>query len=291
MDKKPFKFYVIGDPIDHSLSPIMQNYFLQQLNIAGEYKALHVKSDEIEQAIQFFKDEGVDGFNITAPHKETIYKIADELTIEAQTIGSVNTVRFQDGKIIGHNTDGIGFTTSLQIHDFEITDKKIVLFGAGGAARAVILSLIQGNCNELILLNRNIAKANKLISEITESYPDADIKADSLKNNNIEKYLKTCHLLINSTSVGMGNLTDQSVLPDQRFLNKDILIYDLIYRPYKTKLIHQAEAAQLKWINGLAMLIFQGFESLKFWTNKNVILNDSFYNNVEQLLRRKVCQE
>lgn len=285
------KFYVIGDPIDHSLSPILQRYFLEQFHIIGEYKAKRVSIDKLESAIEFFIQRGVSGVNVTTPLKEKILEFADELTPEAETIGSVNTIQFYDEKVIGHNTDAIGFQQSLAGFDHFVTNKNAIVFGAGGAARAIVIALIRSRCKEIMIVNRNFAKAFDLAKWATDRFPTAQVEALPSENQIIATALPKCHLLVNATTVGIGNLVDRSVLPPAALLPEKMMVYDLIYRPYRTKLIQQAEQQFLLWQNGLDMLIYQGLESLKFWLGQELTLDHARYTELREMLRRETCRE
>jgi len=285
------KFYVIGDPIDHSLSPLLHRFFLERFNIAGEYQAKRVPVDELNSAIDFFIQNNTSGINITTPLKEKIVALTDELTHEAETIGSVNTIKFLDGKIIGHNTDAIGFQQSLLNSGYVLNDKHAIIFGAGGAARSVAVGLIRAQCQKILIVNRNFDKAIGLVNWVTNRFPNAHVEALRNEDQVIEAALQKCQLLVNATTVGMGSLSDQSVLPSAELLHDNMIVYDLIYRPYRTKLIRQAEQKNIPWQNGIDMLIFQGIESLKFWIDRELTLDHTLYVELRNMLRREVCRE
>lgn len=284
-------FYVIGDPIDHSLSPVMHNFFLEKFQINGEYRAKPVKLTDLDDAIKSFIKEGVTGINVTTPHKKNVLKFVDKFTPEAETIGSVNTIKFENNKIIGHNTDAIGFQASLRILNYSFKDKNAIIFGAGGAARAVVAALIREQCRRIILTNRSFEKARQLVEQSLRQSLKIETRAIPIDSEEIYELIASSQLLVNTTTVGMGNLIDKSILPDRIYLHHDLLVYDLIYRPYQTKLIQQAESANVTWVNGLDMLILQGIESLKFWIGKNLTLDDQGYAVLKEKLRREVCQE
>lgn len=285
------KFCVIGDPIDHSLSPLMHSYFLQKFHIKGTYAARQVKIAELGEAIQSFIKEKVNGINVTTPLKGAVLKYVDELTPEANKIGSVNTIKIENKKLIGHNTDAIGFSTSLKVHGFSFKNKNVILFGAGGAARAVTVGLIREQCEKIAIANRTFEKAKTLVNNLSQQFNIINLDAVRLDGNEVNDHIKSSQLLVNSTTVGMGRLKDRSILPNPVCLHKDLLVYDLIYRPYRTQLIHQAESYNVQWINGLDMLICQGIESLKFWLNQDLTLERSLYFEIKDLLRREICQE
>ncbi|MCI0493657.1 shikimate dehydrogenase [candidate division KSB1 bacterium] len=284
-------FYVIGDPIDHSLSPLLHRFFLERFNIAGEYQAKRVPVDELNSAIDFFIQNNTSGINITTPLKEKIIPFTDELTTEAETIGSVNTIKFFDGKIIGHNTDAIGFQQSLLKSGYVLKDKQAIIFGAGGAARAIAVGLIRAQCQKISIINRNFEKAIRLANWVTNRFPNASVEALRNEAHIVEAALQKCHLLLNATTIGMGKMSDQSVLASAELLHDNMLVYDLIYRPYRTKLIRQAEQENIPWQNGMDMLIYQGFESLKFWIDRELTLDHTLYVELRNMLRREVCRE
>ena len=291
MNDSGLKFYVIGDPIDHSLSPVMHNFFLDKFKIIGEYCARQVKLNDLDDTINSFIDEGVTGINVTTPHKKNVLKFIDKFMPEAEAIGVVNTIKFENDKKIGHNTDAIGFQASLRILNYSVKHKNAIIFGAGGATRAVVVALIREECRRIIITNRNFEKARKLVEDFSQPFSKIEIMAIPLNSEEIYGMIASSQLLVNTTTVGMGNLINDSILPDANYLHKDLLVYDLIYRPYKTRLIQQAESYNVPWINGLDMLILQGFESLKFWIGKDFILDSSSYAVIKDKLRREVCQE
>ncbi|UCE05490.1 MAG: shikimate dehydrogenase [bacterium] len=291
MNEAFLKFYIIGDPIDQSLSPMMHNFFLDKFKLKGKYAAKQVKVDKLGQVIKTFINEGVNGINVTSPHKKTVLKYIDELTSEAESIGSVNTIKFENGKLIGHNTDAIGFQTSLRVLGHRFENKNAIIFGAGGAARAVVVALIREQCKKIVISNRSLDKAKALVDDLSYRYTGIELIAVSQEFTEINSVIKSSQLLINATTIGMGDLINASILSNTDCLHKDLLVYDLIYRPYQTELLYQAESCNIPWINGMDMLIFQGIESLKFWTKRDLIIDDSIYSMIKSILRREVCQE
>ena len=285
------KFYVIGDPIEHSLSPIMQNFFLEKFRIKGHYAAALVRIDQLDNAVRSFIEQGVTGINVTTPHKNEVIKFIDEFTAEAEQVGSVNTIKIKNGRLIGHNTDAIGFETSLQRINFQLENKKAVVFGAGGAARAIVAALARGNCSEIVVCNRHLEKARNLVDKFSGSSAFTMFSILPIDSQGFGKAIRSAHLLVNATTVGMSGTIEQSPLNQAGQLHEKLLVYDLIYRPYKTKLILQAEQKGVPWMNGIDMLIFQGFESLKFWIEKELVLDDAIYAEVRKLLRSELCQE
>lgn len=285
------KFFVIGDPIDHSLSPVMHRFFLERFKIDGEYSAKRVPIDELHSAVDFFIKSGTSGINITTPLKEKIVQFTSELTHEAEIIGSVNTVTFFDGKVIGHNTDAIGFQQSLTLAGYSPKNKNAIIFGAGGSSRAIAVALIRSQCQEIFIANRTFEAGLRLANWVSDQFPNARVKAIKSEEAIIKDTLQNCHLIVNTTTVGMGSLSNLSVVPSAELLHDNLIVYDLIYRPFHTKLIRQARESNIPWRNGLDMLICQGFESLKFWIDRELELDQTLYAELRNLLRREACRE
>lgn len=291
MSDSDLKFYVIGDPISHSLSPVMQQYFFDIFKISSKYVAKRVSAEELDKVIKSFIKAEVTGINVTTPHKKEILKYINELSPEAETIGSVNTIKIEQDKLIGHNTDAIGFQTSLRMLNYSFRDKNAIIFGAGGAARAVVVALMREQCNRIIICNRNLERAARLVEDFSEPFSAIELAALPIDSTKLDKIIKTSSLFVNATTVGMGNTINNSILTNTNNLHQDLLVYDLVYRPYKTKLIQQAESYGVRWMNGLDMLILQGIESLKFWIEQDLMLDSSSYAEIKNLLWREICQE
>lgn len=284
-------FYVIGDPIEHSLSPLLQNHLLEKFGVAGKYGARRVEIAALGPTLAEFIDHRVRGVNVTAPLKTAVLNYLTELTPEARTIGSVNTIRFAGPRLIGHNTDATGFQTSLQAAGWSVQNIKALVLGAGGAARAVVVALMREGCRQIIIANRSLAKAQRLIADFSGQPGCVSLAAVGWERRQIEEHLASCGLLVNATTVGMGQSADEKFLLLPKQLPKGLLIYDLIYRPYRTPLLQQAEQQQLPFMNGLAMLIYQGIASLGFWMEEKFVLTDQLYLEIADRLRREICQE
>lgn len=291
MNESGLKFYVIGDPIGHSLSPLMQNFFLKKFKIKGSYAAKQVGVNDLDVTIKSFISEGATGINVTTPHKNHVLKYIDKLTEEAEHIGSINTIKIEYGNLIGHNTDAIGFQNTLRLFNFCFKDENIIVFGAGGATRSIVAALIREQCKRIIICNRNFEKAARLVSDFSQPFSEIEIVAIPINSKKMKDAIQSSRLLVNTTTVGMGDLIEDSIVPDADGLHHDLVVYDLIYRPYKTRLIKQAESVGADWLNGLDMLILQGIESLKFWIGRDLKLDRSSYDLIRNMLRREICQE
>ena len=251
---------IIGYPVKHSFSPKMLNAAFSKLKMNAVYLPFSVKPEEISQAIDGIRALNISGFNVTIPHKSSIIKYLDEITPIARKIGAVNTVRNINGRLIGTNTDAPGFISSLKALNFSPFNKNIGLIGAGGSARALLVGLAESGVSRIIIYNRTLERAKKLESEFSNSFPEISIKTvslDDIKNYHLD-------LLINSSSVGMkSNESSFDLNLDHKIEN----IVDIIYSPTQTQLIIQAQKLGIPNINGLGMLLYQGCEAFKFWTD------------------------
>jgi len=207
------------------------------------------------------------GVNITFPYKEKVIEFLDEVEESARRIGAVNTIVNNKGILTGYNTDVIGFKKSLQDNGkFVIKEKKAVILGAGGAARAVVYALLEEGIEEIGIFNRTLEKAEKIKQDFSPFFPGSSIKIFSFGQDNIKDKIKEANLLVNATSLGMPSKIDNTPLSDEKLFHPDLLVYDLIYHPAKTLFLRQAEKAGAKIINGLPMLVYQGIESFYLWT-------------------------
>lgn len=228
---------VIGYPVAHSMSPLMHNGEFQALHLDHYYTAFNIHPDHLEKAIDSVRTLQINGLNVTIPHKVKVMDYLDEIDEEARLIGAVNTIINQDGHLIGTNTDGEGYLRSLlPVVDSSLKTKKIVLIGAGGAARAIATTLARYGIKELDVANRTLEKADELVKHIHQF---ANGKALTLKE--AEEQLADYDIVINTTSVGMSpHVTEVPIRLDR--LKKGAIVSDLIYNPLKTQFLQQAEA-------------------------------------------------
>jgi shikimate dehydrogenase len=257
---------VIGDPIAHTLSPTIQNAAFKHLKLDFVYLAFRVKANDLENAMQGIRELGIHGLNITMPHKNTVVNYLDEMDPTVQFLGSANTILNREGKLSGFNTDGVGALQALRENGVDLAEKKVLLLGAGGAAKAIAFSLAP-EVGELTVLNRATEKATKL-AEALRQISDKTITGGSLSRDVISKNMADSDALINATSVGMRPAAGQSVVPPQS-LRSDLTVMDIVYNPIETKLAKDAKAAGAKVINGVEMLIHQGAASFKIFTGKS----------------------
>ncbi len=254
---------VIGDPIEHTLSPIMHNAAFEALKLDYVFLAFKVKSAEVGNAINGMRALTIHGLNVTMPHKNAVIKYLDEIDPTGKIIASANTILNKDGRLFGFNTDGIGALNALEQNGVEPRGKKVLLLGAGGAAKAIAYTLSQ-EADELVILNRTPKPATELANLLKQKFKKK-INTGELSPSTIKDNLADSNVLINATSVGMNpNANQTPVAPE--WLKPDLAVMDIVYNPIETKLAKDAKAAGAKVVSGVEMLIYQGAASFEIWT-------------------------
>ena len=253
---QPKKFAVIGHPIAHSLSKPMHEAIFKELNLPHTYDKIDVAPENLER---FIKTTNLNGINVTIPHKVQVMKHLDEIKNEAKQIQAVNTISFNQTKI-GDNTDWVGFQNSLKEEGVNLQNKNVLVIGAGGVSRAILVSLKNNNAN-IILTNRTKQKAIDLNQQLNLNAKIIDYE-QLITNNQIPNV----DIIVNTTSIGMHPNENQSPIPKE-LLKPSQIIFDAIYNPLKTKLIQDAESMGCKTISGVNMLVHQGAQSLRIWLN------------------------
>lgn len=254
---------IIGNPVEHSLSPVMHNAAFKELGLNLVYLAFTVSRKELKNALLGAKSLGLKGLNVTMPHKNEVMNYLDELDLTAKSIGAVNTVLNNEGKMVGYNTDGKGAIIALHENGVCLERTKLVVLGAGGAAKAIAYQAAK-DVKELVILNRSPSKAKKLV----ESFPKnlgAKVKSGSLSFEVLEQELATADILVNATCLGMHPNCDSPV--PSGLLRSDLCVMDIIYNPMETKLLKAAKAVGAQVISGVEMLIYQGAVAFEIWTN------------------------
>ncbi len=258
---------IIGWPVEHSLSPLMQNEALRQAGLDLAYVPFPVHPDRLAEAVRGLRALGVCGFNVTVPHKSAVIPYLDELTPEAELCGAVNTVRRDGDRLIGHNTDGIGLLRSLADDlGFDPAGRSVLVLGAGGAARGAVLSLCAAGVSRVIVANRTSRPGAELASLASTRFPRVEARAISLDMVSIKPLLGQVDLLLNTTSVGMGGTSFAGL--DLSLLRSAALVYDMVYAPLQTPLLVEAKRHGLCCANGLGMLAGQGEAAFSFWTGR-----------------------
>jgi shikimate dehydrogenase len=253
-------FAVLGDPIGHSMSPIMHNDLFSYYQINGTYLPFQVKSENLSDAVNGLKALGTGGFNVTVPHKSAIIPYLDGVDDLALSIGAVNTVVNEDGKLIGYNTDGPGFLKGLERHVPSLTGQKVLIVGAGGAARAIYFTLAQNKPSVIDIANRTVGKAAGLVKDCPFSVPS---KAISLEEANEE--LGDYDLIVQTTMIGMHPKVSEQPI-QLAHLKKQALVCDIIYNPLTTQLLQEAQQKGARIQNGIDMFVYQGALAFEKWT-------------------------
>jgi shikimate dehydrogenase len=253
---------VIGDPIEYTLSPAMHNAAFEHLKLDFVFLAFRVTSDELENAVRGVRALGIRGLNVTMPHKNSVTEFLDEADPAVKFLRAANTILNQGGRLRGFNTDGVGALKALRCNGVNFTGKKVLLLGAGGAAKAIAFSLAK-EVDELCILNRDATKARELAGVLKPF--GKKIVDNELSPNQIHKELQNSDVLINATSVGMTPYDHESLIePDS--LKPELSVMEIVYNPIETKLLRDARAAGAKVINGVEMLLYQGTASFEIWT-------------------------
>lgn len=259
---------LFGSPVKHSVSPMMHNLSFKALGLDYAYLAFEVGSGEVPQAIAALKAFRMRGANVTMPCKTAVVPLMDRLTPAAQMVDAVNTIINDEGVLTGHITDGEGYLRSLREEGFEISGKKVVLLGAGGAATAICAQAALDGAAQITVFNRNEERARNMVSRI-EGKTNCTLEVFPLNDREALKYsLDKSELLINATQVGMKPMEGQSPIPDQSFLHRELFVSDVIYQPRETLLLQMAKETGCRTMNGLGMVLYQGAASFEKWTGK-----------------------
>ena len=244
------KYLVIGNPIDHSLSPKLQNWWLKENNIDATYDKIKLDVHEIKNFIQEIKEQKIAGCNVTVPFKKTVIPFLDKLSPEAKQTQSVNTITFENGDLVGHNTDIAGFDSAIRKLNFSVNGKKVLILGAGGVVPSIIFALKNMNAQEIIISNRTKEKAENLRVLFN------DIKI--LEWGNLTDF----HMVINATSLGLNN---EKINLNFSSSGNDRLFYDVIYNPQETQFLKMGKKLGYRTENGKTMFVYQALEAFKLW--------------------------
>ncbi len=256
---------LIGDPVEHSMSPVMHNAAFSETGVDFLYVPFRVKKEELGKAIEGMRALNMRGLNVTIPHKVEVIRFLDKPDPLAEKIGAVNTIVNDDGSLTGYNTDASGFLQALLEKGTEPKGENVVLLGAGGAARAISFILADRGAH-LVVLNRleEFDWARELASRLSEIFSQ-EVAALELNRGNLAGVLNKAGILVNATSVGMNPNADGTPV-DAQLLRKGLVVVDIVYNPIKTRLLREAELAGARTIAGLDMLVWQGALAFEKWT-------------------------
>ena len=251
-------FAVIGDPIDHSLSPNIHSAAFRELNLDSSYIGYRIPKGELEGGIQGLKKIKIDGFNITIPHKIEMMKYLDAVDESCSLIGAVNTVSNKDGILKGYNTDMCGFLEPFKKKELNIRGTKVLLIGAGGAARAIVAGFAKEKAKSITIANRTLEKADGL-SEFAKTI---GLDANAIKIEDVKYTARNYDIIVNATSVGLRN--EPSVISLDG-INEKTIVYDIVYAPMNTDFIKKAKAEKATIIYGYELLLGQAVRSFEIW--------------------------
>jgi len=256
---------IIGNPVEHSISPAMHNAAFRELGIDSVYVPFRVRKEDLAAAVKGLKAVNVRGINVTIPHKVDIIPWLDEIDSFAAKIGAVNTVVNRDGFLKGYNTDAEGFLRALEANRISPAGKKVLIIGAGGAARSVTFILADRG-SELTIVNRHSEAAVELAEWVFASFRHST-SAFALEDARLKEIVRDADILINTTSVGMDPQPDSTPVPAS-FLKPGLVVFDIVYSPLRTRLLRDAEKIGAVTIGGIEMLVRQGAAAFELWTGE-----------------------
>lgn len=257
------QLFVIGDPVAHSLSPLLHQTMLDQTGAAYRYDVRTVRPEELPAFVRWAKDGGCAGFNVTMPHKEAILPLLDEVDATAASCGAVNTVCIREGRAIGHNTDGTGFLDSLAGQGFHPQGRTVLLLGAGGAAKAVGHALAAAGAGRIIVCARRSERAAALAAQLPGCGEGIVLAQDA-----IQQAAAACDLLVNATPLGMAGSPAFTGLDFLQAMPPHAVVYDLVYHPRRTALLEAAAWQGLRTVGGIDLLIRQAVRAFTFFTGE-----------------------
>lgn len=265
-----YLFGLIGYPIKHSLSPWIHKQFMEKTKISGSYEIYEIDLEEdFNKAISNLRDKQINGFNVTVPYKERIIDELDELDEQAKRIGAVNTVLNKEGKLIGYNTDGLGYVKSLEnaYPDIKSTDPKVLLLGAGGAARGIYNGLKSSGYLHIDIANRTLEKAEKI--KQTNLLGETEIITLEAAEQVLDQY----DIIIQTTSVGMKPHLEKQIIKLDK-IKSNAITSDIVYQPIMTQFLKEAKALGANIHTGHTMLLYQAELAFNIWTNKQVAVGN-----------------
>ena len=255
------KFLVIGNPIEHSLSPELHNYWMKNNGIDAIYEKQKLNENELEQIISKVKDKKINGVNVTVPFKKKVIPYLDELSFEAQSTQSVNTIYLKDNKVVGHNTDIFGFETSIKKSDYNLNNKEVLILGAGGVVSSIIFALIKMKVSKIKICNRTKEKAENL----KKIYKNLEI----IKWGEVSNF----DMIINATSLGLKK--EDNLNLDFSSISGNKFFYDVIYNPGETNFLKTGRELGSKTLNGKLMFVYQAFSAFTIWHQQKPEINEN----------------
>lgn len=280
MDGKTKVYAVIGYPVEHSISPVIHNTLFEYYQMNCIYVPFSVRPDCFKSGFLGMRDLGMGGFNVTIPHKKAALELLDFVEDYAKIVGAVNTVAIRDNQTYGYNTDGVGLIRALEEEGESVSGKKIVILGGGGVVNSIGVKFAMEGANSIVILTRRPEQGEAVCERINAQRKVARYAPFS----SAAQELKNCDILVNATPVGMYPHTEDCPIPSLEGISEHCMVCDLIYNPYETKLMSLAKQAGCRRMNGLAMLIYQGFAAFTIWTG---IVPDE---EVTKRVKQRTCE-
>jgi shikimate dehydrogenase len=272
---------LFGDPVAHSLSPLLHNYILQEMGYNYIYLPFAIPGERLEDAVNAIRSLNFRGVNVTIPHKEAVIPYLDEISPAAAACGAVNVISNENGRLRGYNTDGAGFIASLQEAEVPLQGRALFI-GAGGAARSLAVSLAAEGISQLDFIDINLPRAEALADSLALSHISA--AAYLMSTEKFTELASLCNIIINCTPVGMYPAIDESPVAALDMLQPGAVVCDIIYNPLHTRFLAMGQARGLKTINGLSMFVHQAALSLEIWLGIKPLLQP-----MKEVLRRELA--
>lgn len=274
---------LIGHPVSHSFSPYIHNFLAEKYNLNLKYMCFDVEPESVSDALGGIRALGMIGSNVTIPHKIKVMESLDEIDKNAAIIGAVNTIKNEKGKLIGYNTDGVGFVKSVLDAGHKIEGKEVMILGAGGSSRAISIELAASKVKKISIRNNTLAKAEAIAKDIRTNFEEVEVEVAPLQVR--EEELDGVDLLINTTPLGMSSKKDLCPIDEKIIPPRNLVVCDIVYTPHNTKLLKWAMAHELKVVHGIGMLINQAIESFSIWTGIEV---DAYEEVLKVLKEREI---
>ena len=261
---------LLGDPVSHSISPAMHNLSFQTLGLDYVYMAFKSSVEEFDNTVNTLKQIGARGFNCTMPCKRIAFERSDILSPAAKLMNSVNTVVIEDGKLYGHNTDGVGYMRSVIDAGHDIIGKQMTLLGSGGASSAILTQAALDGVSKINVFARKGNSWNVIEKQVDQINAETTCKVtlnELMDETTLKRSIAESAILVNGSSVGMAPNIDGCLVPDTSYFHPELIVSDVIYNPKQTKLLEMAKSAGLSTFNGMYMLLYQGAEAFRIWTD------------------------
>lgn len=280
IDSKTQLACLIGHPVAHSFSPYIHNFLADEYGVNLRYLSFDVAPDRVKEALDGIKALGIIGSNVTIPHKIEVMEYLDEIDKNAAIIGAVNTIKNDDGKLIGYNTDALGFVNSVLNEGHSLDGKHVMVLGAGGASRAIVVELAAHGVSKITICNNTIQKAEVIAEKVRSHFEKMEVIVKALDVK--EEDLAGVDFLINTTPLGMSSQKNLSPIDEKITPPQGLVVCDIVYTPNDTKLLKWAQSHELKIVRGIGMLINQAISSFEIWTGLKIDAYEKVYDLLKQ---------